>query len=266
MYTLEDLCLDIRLAEEATQAVLAWDISGISLETLRREDTWDAGLEEVKAALGEDPDGFGMLACQLRCALDARKDYQKLGIPHEIFAATMACFSRFVAEHKVSYGRYGFDRGFWSVRQIACKIFRIGELEYELFTHEGMKAVSIHIPSDAKLDLPLLRASWEQAKALIGATFPDFRDVPYICESWLLSPDLIALLPEDSRILAFQRNFRIEKAFPDESFREWVFKNRDIANTDLTEHTSLQRNLKAFVLAGNTFRNGEGVLAEEPFR
>ncbi len=266
MYTLRRLCSDIGLAEEAAQAVLAWDISRIPYAKLRRENQWDAGLEEIKTALSSDPEGFGMLACQLRCALEAREDYRKLGISQEIFLDTMACFSRFVNEHKVSYGHYGFDRGFWSVRQISCKIYRIGQLEYELYSENGQKAVSIHIPSDARLELPLLRESWEQAKALIDQTFPDFRDVPYVCESWLLSPDLPGLLPENSRILAFQRNFRLEKAFPDESFREWVFKNRDISNDALTEHTSLQRNLKAFVLAGNTFRNGEGVLSEDPFR
>ena len=266
MYTLPMLCKDIGLAEEAAQAVLAQDVSGLPLAQLRQPDTWDAAMEEIRTALGGDPDGFGMLACQLRCALDAWEDYQKLGISHKIFVDTMACFTRFVNEHKVSYGRYGFDRGFWSVRQIACKIFRIGQLEYELYNENGLTAVSIHIPSDARLELPLLRASWEQAKELIGKTSPDFKDVPYVCESWLLSPDLPGLLPENSRILAFQRNFHLHKSFPDESFREWVFKDRDITNDKLTEHTSLQRTLKAFVLAGNQFRNGEGVLSEDPFR
>lgn len=265
MYTLVNLCADIGLAPEVTKAVLELDKSlTLPSSKLRREDSWEEGLKEIEA-LEEGHKGFVMLTSQLNCALEARKDYERLDIPHEIFVATMACFSRFVAEHKVSYGHYGFDRGFWSVRQISCLIFRIGELEYELFTHEGKKAVSIHIPSDARLETPLLRASYEQANALIGRVFPAFADVPYICESWLLSPDLEGLLPDNSRILAFQRNFRVEKAFPDESFREWVFKNRDITNDKLTEHTSLQRRLKAFVLAGNQFRNGEGVLIGEPF-
>lgn len=267
MYTLEDLCSEIGLAPEVIQTVLKLDRSrNISAAKLRHEETWASGMEEVQTALGADPDGFGMLTCQLRCALEAREDYQSLGIPHGIFVDTMGCFSRFVAEHKVSYGRYGFDRGFWSVHQISCLLFRIGQLEYELRTENGEKCVSIHIPSDAKLEMPLLRASWEQANALIGSVFPDYRNVPYVCGSWLLSPDLKGLLPSHSRILAFQRNFRIEKSFPNESFREWVFKNRDIPNDALTEHTSLQRNLKAFILAGHSFHNGEGTLIEDPFR
>lgn len=265
MYTLENLCADIGLVPEATRAVLELDRTlTLPCEKLRCEASWEERLKEIEALEGEHK-GFVMLTCQLHCALEAWKEYEKLGISHAIFVATMKCFSRFVAEHKVSYGYYGFDRGFWSVRQISCLIFRIGELEYELFTHGGKKAVSIHIPSDARLETSLLRVSYEQARALIGRIFPEFADVPYICESWLLSPDLEALLPENSRILAFQRNFRIEKAFPDESFREWVFKNRDITNEELTGHTSLQRNLKAFILAGNPFRNGEGTLIEEPF-
>lgn len=267
MYTLETLCREIGLVPEATQKVLALSqTQNISTDKLRCQETCEQGLEEISAALGSDEDGFGMLTCQLRCALDARAKYEKLGLSHEIYVATMGCFSRFVGEHMVSYGRYGFDRGFWTVRQLGCRLFRIGQLEFELRSENGQKRINLHIPSNAKLEPPLLRASWEEAKALIGRTFPEYQDVPYVCSSWLLSPDLPGLLPEDSRILAFQRNFRVEKAFPDEAFREWVFKRRDITNAELTEHTSLQRKLKAFVLAGHTFHSGAGTLEEDPFR
>lgn len=266
MYTLENLCHEIGLVPEVTEKVLALNETlNVSTGKLCRKETWEEGLEEVSAALGEDKDGFGMLTCQLRCALEVREEYEKLGLSHEIYVATMSCYSRFVGEHLVSYGRYGFDRGFWTVRQLSRKVFRIGQLEYEIRRDNGQNRINLHIPSNAKLERPLLRESWEQAKDLIGRTFPEYRDVPYVCSSWLLSPDLKELLPENSRILAFQGNFRVEKAFPDEAFREWAFKRREITNDELPENTSLQRKLKAFVLAGNVFHSGEGTLMEEPF-
>lgn len=266
MYTLENLCRDIGLVPEVTQKVLALNETlNVPTAKLCQKETWEEGLREVTAALGADEDGFGMLTCQLRCALEARADYESKGLSHEIYVATMSCYSRFVGEHLVSYGRYGFDRGFWTVRQLSRTVFRIGELEYELRCDNGQNRINLHIPSNTRLELPLLRASWEQARDVIGRTFPDYRDVPYVCSSWLLSPNLKQLLPEQSRILAFQRNFRVERAFPDEAFREWAFKRRDITNDELPENTSLQRKLKAFVLAGNTFHSGEGTLVEEPF-
>jgi hypothetical protein len=39
----------------------------------------------------------------------------------------------------------------------------------------------------------------------------------------------------------------------------------DIPNGELPEKTSLQRNVKAFLLGGGAFLSAEGVLVEEPF-
>lgn len=259
MFTLETLCREIGLPEEVTGQVVSLNIPAES--RLRRPETWDEGL----ARITDDPRGLKMLSCQLNTALELWQQYQHLGISREVFLATVGCYNRFVGEHMVTYGCYGFDRGFWTVRQLACRLFRIGQLEYELSREDGRNVVKLHIPSNAKLELPLLRASWEQAKKFLSATFPEYADAPYVCGSWLLSPNLKDLLPENSRILAFQNNFQLVRSFPDESFREWVFKNRDITNDALTENTSLQRTLKAFVLAGNQFHSGGGILSENPF-
>ena len=167
----------------------------------------------------------------------------------------MKCFTRFVNEHLESYGRYGFDRGFWTVRQLSAVLLRIGELEYEV----RPDAIHLHIPSDAVLEMPRLRQSWEAARAMLG-------DAPMVCHSWLLSPDLPGLLEADSRIMAFQRSFTIHSPEPDDSFRQWVFKDPGCPDAQLPEDTRLQRRLKAFVLAGNTFHCAHGTLHADPFR
>ena len=86
-----------------------------------------------------------------------------------------------------------------------------------------------------------------------------------VCHSWLLSPDLPGLLDGDSRILDFQRNFAIHSPEPDDSFRQWVFKDPGCPDALLPEDTRLQRRLKAFVLAGNTFHAARGTLNADPF-
>lgn len=267
MYTLENLCRDICLPAEVTARVLTLDKTvSLPLEKLRREESWDEGLLEAEAALAPDTDGFGMLTCMLRCALDCRKDYESMGFPEQVYIDTMKCFSRFVGEHMVSFGRFGFDRGFWTVRQVSAKLFRIGELEYEVVVDEdGQKAVSIHIPSDAKLENTLLRQSYLEAKKLLIPAFPEFSDAPWGCGSWLLAPVLRELLPEHSRILTFQRSFRIVKTHPSTDFMEWVYKREDIPIEELPEDTSLQRRLKAYLLADYEFHSGMGILIDEPF-
>ncbi len=94
-----------------------------------------------------------------------------------------------------------------------------------------------------------------------GELAADFSAAPYICESWLLSPALKILLPRTSKIIKFQEMFEIcsvnEK---DMSFMEWVYKRRDIPLETLPENTSLQRNMKRFLLSGGQIGEASGKL------
>ena len=172
-----------------------------------------------------------------------------------------------IAEHRRSYGRDGFDRGNWTVRQAGCRLFRIGELEYELFERNGQRAVSIHIPSDARLEPDLLNGSVRQAGAFLSEFFPEWEKLPMICESWLLSPSLKEMLPPESRIRRFQDAFDITEEDPeDTSALEWVFfiaegQRDSVRYENLPEDTSLQRKMKAALLAGRNPGNAGGTLA-----
>ena len=266
MYTLATLCNDICLPEEVTALVLELEKTiQVPTEKLYHKETWEEGLTELRTALDPDPDGFKILACMLRCAAERREEYLAQGFSHEIYVETMKAFSRFVGEHMESFGRYGFDRWFWTVRQLSLVLFRIGELEYEFKEKNGQDVISLHIPSDAKLEMPLLRKSYEEAKALLVPFFPGAENSVWCCGSWLLGPALQELLPADSRILGFQRNFQVTRTYPDPQFKQWVYKRIDIPNEDLPENTSLQRKMKAWLLAGNEYLSGEGPLVEDPF-
>ena len=266
---MEQFCREIGLPEEAIRHVMVLhEHADFHPDThkLRRPETWDEGLLELKQEFGEDPLGYKMLCAQLRCAMDAWKDYEEMGFSRQMYVDTMAAFSRFVKEHLDSFGTYGFDRDFWTVRQISCTLFRIGQLEYELIHRDGEPVVSMHIPSDADLSLPDLRASYLHAREILNEAFPVWSNASVFCQSWLLSLNLKKLLPESSRILGFQRSFRIE---PVEQAKSsvllWVYKNRDIPIDELPEDTSLQRSLKTFLKAGGEFHDGRGYLVDDPF-
>lgn len=263
---MENLCRRIGMPEAVTQRLLAMDFPLPDVQKLTREETWEEGLEEVRSALGEDPEGMKLLRCMLRCALDARGEYRRLGICDDIYFHTMGCFSRFVREHLESYGWYGFDRGFWTVRQVSARLFRIGELEYELIRLDGQPVISLHIPTDVKLRTPLLRASVEQAGEVLSRAFPEYEGAPMFCRSWLLSPALSELLPPESNILAFQRYFNITPLpTPSTGVILWVFKDPGLCPEDYPEKTTLQRNLKAWLLAGKMFPDAKGFLRRDAF-
>ena len=148
----------------------------------------------LKTALGEDADGWKMLWCQLVCASRQRKRYET----GAIYVETMKAFSRFVNECRRRTGKYRFDRGWWTWRQVSGRVVRLGALEYEKRTREGQKVIDIHIPSDASLVPERVDASLKEARRY----FDDSAKIPWTCDSWLLSPALRPLFAQKTRISA----------------------------------------------------------------
>lgn len=228
---------------------------------LQKPATRSIALETLEERIAPDEHGFGMLAVMLHTLNRTKRIYRLKGIPGEIFRATMGCFPRFVEEYKVSYGTYGFDRAFWTPRQTGLYLFRIGELEYELDESISYGVISIHIPSDAKLTPEKCRASYEQSRAFIKRYYPKWQDCEYICDSWLLAPGLKDILPETSHIIAFQNGFNIRVINENsKEFMQWVYKRMDIPYQELPEDTSLQRNMKQYLLKGGKIGEALGVL------
>lgn len=271
MEILKKICARIGLQEEVTEKILELESKQDFFETekeiseLTEAENWQKAREKLKKFLGEDPDGIKMLFCMLKASVISWEKCQEQGIEALIFDETMKCFTRFVEEHKVSYGIYGFDRDFWTGRQLSLQLFRLGELEYEMVEEEKEgRYISIHIPSDAVLDPEKIKESLQEAKVFFEKYDPSWKEVPYKCCSWLLSPALKELLGEKSKILKFQEMFSIEEVYKDsDEFMEWVFKRKDIPLEKLPEETSLQRNMKAHLLSGGWVGEGMGCLKEE---
>ena len=260
MIELKTLCEEIDMPEETTEALLSYPATenGGTIALLTDPNAYADGAKALAERYGNDE--TGVLRAMLLAALRSRELYRRKGIPDGVFIDTMKCFSRFVREHAESYGSYGFDRGFWVGRQLSLLLFRVGALEYELAEYEGAKAISIHIPSDADLSPQALDRSVADAKAFFRKYYPDYGEAVRFCSSWLLSPALKKLLPENSKIIGFQNRFRIVSVDETpESYKQWVFKNKNLAAEDFPEDTSLQRAMKRFVLSGGKVGEAEGI-------
>ncbi|OUQ48605.1 acyltransferase domain-containing protein [Lachnoclostridium sp. An118] len=231
------------------------------LKALLIPAAWDDALARLKALIGDDPRGMKVLTFMLVCCGETWDSYQSLGISDDIYIETLKCFTRFINEHLESYGTFGFDRDFWTMRQLSARLFRLGTLEFELTEDRGQKAVHVHIPSDADLSPQARHRSYDTARDFIARLFPAYEGVPFLCTSWLLSPALKECLPESSRILSFQSEYKVTEVFPDhDQFLTWVYKRPDIPLADLPESTTLQRNLKKYLLAGGRIGEAAGVL------
>lgn len=268
--TLDVLCNMLELPIEVSDAVIAYQNShphvlDASLKKqLKKRESWDCAIDELKSRIGEDPFGFYILSELLSYACEAYDEYRKREIADSVFVETMKFCTRFLGEHKQSHGYYAFVWAWWFPRQLSLQEFRIGELEFE-FVDTGERQIYIHIPSDAHLETDCIQKSFREFCAFLAKYYPNWTDSDWYCDSWLLSPTLQQLLPKNSRILMFQEFFKIESIDQDSmAALDWVFAGEKSDFSHLPEKTSLQRNMKKFLLAGGKTGCAKGKL-EHPF-
>lgn len=232
------------------------------LVRLMNPETTEEAYDELDKMFADDPENIKMLYCQMECARRCYDKYKEKNIPEQIFIDTFSCYHRFNEECLVRHGKMYFDRGWWTYRQIRMTEFRIGQLEYEFVSHEGKDLISVHIPSDADFSPESVSASLAAAKKFLAEYYPDYNYEAFICESWLLGSDLRTLLPENSNIVSFQNRFEIiEEEKEGDAYLEWVFRvPSGTPVSELSEDTSLQRNIKRYLLNGGTLGGATGIL------
>jgi hypothetical protein len=278
-----DLLQGIGLPTEVEKAVLSLERSGFLQETGDFAPTtlWEklSSTEDVtnlQQNIGkrwkevEDPadeKGYLLLACMLWAGRETLERFRALGIGDAIFYDTFQCFPRFIREHFDSFGSYGFDRGWWTWRQISMKLFKLGELEFEMIQREvdgtQVNAINVHIPSGSHISAANCKASYEQARSFFRTFYPAYGEADYVCSSWLLAPALKQLLPPISNILTFQQDYEILESEPnDQEYMMWVFKTETQEYQKLPEDTSLQSQIKKYLLEGGKVGSAYGRLRQ----
>lgn len=254
---LKTLLVKINMPKEVINILNKININNDQYKLLVNKDKAFKANEELLLNLKDDNLGFKILKAHLLAALLTYQNYQKENIRDEIYFETMSCFTRFVNEYKESFNKYGFDRGFWTYRQLAMLLFKVGILEYEI--DEENKIISLHIPSKTILTLENAKNSLLEFKKL----FPKYasKEYKYYMNSWLLSPSLDNLLNKDSNILKFKKCFKLISFNKyDDSFFIWVYKRKYENLNDLPTNTSLEKNMKEYLLNNNYIGSALGEL------
>lgn len=255
-----EICERINAPQEMLQYMTDNLVPLEELRSLTDIRTAHYGYTRLKQLLGKDDNGLKMFACMLNAATITYENYRRIGIDEQIFIDTMRCFTRFAEEHKSSYGVYGFDRGWWTYRQLSCVLFKIGELEYEYRDDE--KTVHLHIPTGANISPEKCKASLSDFYAFTSKFFSEKKN-PVVCDSWLLSPALDKLLSPQSNIIKFKNRFDITSWDRTETgFLQWVYGRTDIEYDKLPEKTELQRNMKKYLLDGGAVGSAFGRLVD----
>jgi hypothetical protein len=259
-------------------AAAAETLPDLPLAALAAPDTAGAAWTQAMALLpGWEADGgMSQLAAVLAAACETRDACRRNGVSGEIFLATMGCIPRFLRETRELTGRWAFDRGFWTWRQTGCLLFRLGTLEFEYAAAGAAPAglspedmvLHVHIPSDATLTREALDGSYAQARRFFAGEGAAFcKNGPpraVLCGSWLLAPALDELLPEESGIRRFARDYRRFLVREDNTeFYRWLFrKPGPVPAEELPEDTGLQRAAKKRLAAGGRIGMARGLLRE----
>ena len=137
-------------------------------------------------------------------------------------------------------------------------IIQVGRLKYEV-NDDGW--ISIHIPRRKGFDIADIRKSIEDSRIMLKKMY-GLENPPYRCSSWLLSNQVYALIPKDSNIARFHDLFEIEDGKDaTEDLLNFVWQAKpETPISELPEDTSLQRKIKAELLAGRPILIGKGIL------
>lgn len=168
--------------------------------------------------------------------------------------------------YSISDGNYEFVG-----RLLNTSIVRLGRLEFEKWKlHQQVErsgrifmkdspVINVHIPAGG----PLCYEDCEASYQLASAFFLDYceEETPvFVCESWLLCPVLQELLPEDSHINRFRKDYKVFRTLDDRQLEERVFGGEILDNPELYPiDTSLQRMVRERLMRGEKLMSAEGI-------
>ena len=124
-----------------------------------------------------------------------------------------------------------------------------------------VNSIKIHIPAGEKLDIDKVIDSLNKEE-LNKKKYFKIKNYCYYCNSWLLSKQIHNIVSKDSNIYKFYNLFDVtEGENCIEDILNFVYKKLSINNyCELQDETSLQRNIKSYLLNNNDIKLGKGTL------
>ena len=147
---------------------------------------------------------------------------------------------------------------YWPMNFVNGEIIEVGRLQYQ----KKQSSIGLHIPGGCPLYIDAVKKSLDESRRVIERYFHVDRNIQHDCKSWILCPELEDLLPEKSNMREFRKLFDITPAndYNGEVIRSIYHVADTGVYTDLPENTSLQRNVKKYLLDGGNFHAGVGIL------
>jgi hypothetical protein len=137
--------------------------------------------------------------------------------------------------------------------------------QWELWVQRGDWVLDMHIPNQAPLTAEACRDALRQAYAFFPRIFPERPFRAGFCHTWFFTAQLQYLLPLDSTILAFQRQFHCyPHAGGPEYLWEFVFGEKYPDSASAPRDTSLRRAVLDWLASGGELFDLPGLLLRKP--
>lgn len=260
-----DIARRIHLPDVIFEAVYRTQPLNVALDLENPRNTL-----EYLETFAEQENGLRILRFFLDWGVKVKEQYDALGIPEQVFWDGMKDITIWAEDYYDKCGVPGFVEWGWVAATLSLKVFRLGRLQFEAMQLEnaivcnghtypkGTAVLNVHIPAGQPLDIADVHASMDYAPEFFKEYF-NKTSILFICHSWLLSPQLKELLPENSRIIRFQNLFSVYEVDQERQAEERVFGRIEENPETYPEKTSLQKKMKASLLAGKSFGMGQGI-------
>jgi len=134
---------------------------------------------------------------------------------------------------------------------------RLPQSEWRVVLGQGDPVLDIHVPGEGALTLDALRDALAQAELFFDQYYPERPFVAYVCDSWLFSPQLEAMLPPESNILRWQHEgYLLPGDDGRESFLIFAFGSATIDLATAPQDTRLRRAIIAHLTGGGQLQCG----------
>lgn len=258
------------------------------LDTVIRQsvDAYKTGQAETRDAMQELVNRVGAAAEQsaekpetvymlffILCTRHLRELYIREQKPLRYFDGLGADLVSKMTECYKVRGIWGTFVANWYPAFFVLERFVIGRLQYDIrqlpdcVTPDGkycfrcQTAVNVHIPSGKPLKMADVHSSMQEAAGFFAYLFPDSDQVLFMCHSWLLFPGHYEMLPAESGIRQFMREFTVIRVdISPEGGDLWRIFDTD-AHSDLgslPQNTSLQKAYVGWLKAGKPVGAGLG--------
>ena len=206
------------------------------------------------------------------CTEETKARYRAAGYPDALYYDSLKDLKYKMEETYQVYGVWGVYCAAWLSSFILLKCFCLGRLQFEILHSEfhyetaghilqqHAPIINVHIPSFGRLYYDEVLDAYARAAAFFAPHFPDGA-IWFHCETWILYPPVNALLP-DGNMRRFSKDFDVVHACidPSQDDRYRVFMlPPEVPVTEYPENNALQRDLKAWLLQGNTMGVGFGL-------